>query len=219
MPRPNKIEKHGCQEIVSSGLKAGKPVRQIAEECSDWAGEQISHTAVARYMEASRNHEQREKKAVIQQDRRRVLKTVNQELDIIQLQYRTTERLLNRFELVDDLPEYFQEKMDELVDRVAEGGGDPEYLGNWQDSVEKEFKRKIYELTSLNKELRENSKFLADLRERTFEFSLVQEYLSLFMDLFQETNEEAYQEAVQKVAANPRMQKIVDMQMQLRGEG
>ncbi|SEA53546.1 hypothetical protein SAMN05421743_105208 [Thalassobacillus cyri] len=222
MPRQNKIEKHGCQEIVAAGLKEGKSVRAIAEECSEWAGEKISHTAVARYVETLKNKEQQQRKEVIQQDRRRVLKTVNQELDIIQLQYKTTEKLLERFELLDDLPEFVEDRLDELVNQVVEklmaGEKITSQLEKFQAAMTRELNRKVIEITSLNRELRENSKFLADLRERAFEFSLVQEYLSLFMDLFKDADEEAYQVAIQKVAANPRMQKLVDQQMHIRGE-
>ena len=46
------------------------------------------------------------------------MKVVNQEFDIIQLQYKTTERLLARFELVDDLPGYFDQRMDELKETL-----------------------------------------------------------------------------------------------------
>lgn len=221
MARQSKIEKYGCEEIVLAGLRCNPPksTRQIAEECSEWAGVKISHTAVARYIESLQQADQQKKKEVIKQDRRRVLKVVNQELDIISLQYATTERLLKRFELVDNLPEYFKEQMDELIDKMRDKGNDPEYLEKWQSSFEIELKRKVMEITALNRELRENSKFLAELREKAFEFSLIQEYLSIFMDIFKRASPEAYKEAIQHIAANPRLQKIVDQQKQLRGEG
>jgi hypothetical protein len=223
MARESKIEKHGCQVIVAAGLRCDPPksTRQIAEECSEWAGEKISHTAVARYIDSLNQVEQRKKKEVIVQDRRRVLKTVNQEIDIIQLQYQTTDRLLKRFEMVDDLPEYFQERMEELIEKMLNQGADfnsVNYLEKWQQQVEGELRRKVYEVTSLNRELRENSKFLAELREKAFEFSLIQEYLSLFMDIFQEAAPAAFEMAIQKISANPRMQRIVDQQRELRGE-
>ena len=224
MARQSKIEKYGCEEIVATGLKTDPPksTRQIAEECSKHAGVNISHTAVARYIESTKDQEQRQKKEVIKEDKRRVMKVVNQEFDIIQLQYKTTERMLARFELVDDLPEYFNQQMDELKETllaaVHEGEGiDYDYLDDWKASFNKELKRKVYEITTLNKELRENTKFLVDLREKAFEFSLIQEYLSILMDKFRDVSEEGYEVAIQHLAANPRMQKIVDQHMQLRG--
>jgi predicted RNase H-like nuclease (RuvC/YqgF family) len=224
MARQSKIEKFGCKEIVAAGLRTDPPktLREIAEECSEWAGEKISHTAVARYIESLEQQEQKQKKEVIKQDQRRVVKHVNQEFDIIHLQYQTTEKLLKRFEMVDNLPEYFKEQMEELVVRLMTRGEDfkyVSYLERWQTNVEVELRRKVYEITSLNRELRENSKFLAELREKAFEFSLIQEYLSIFMDIFKEASPEGYEVAIQKVAANPRMQKIVDQQMQLRSDG
>jgi hypothetical protein len=50
MAKPSKIEVFGCQEIVWAGVRNEKPVRKIAEECSEWAGENISHTAIAKYI-------------------------------------------------------------------------------------------------------------------------------------------------------------------------
>lgn len=222
MARQTKIEKYGCQEIVQKGIQRDPPksTREIAKECSDWAGVNISHTAIARYIDTINSVEQQKKKEVIKQDQRRVLKQVNQEFDVIQLQYKLTERLLKRFELLDDLPEYFKVQMNDLVEKMLTSDSDFEYdyLEKWQAGLEQEMKRKVYEITTLNRELRENSKFLADLREKAFEFSLVQEYISIFMDIFREASPEGFEIALQKVSANPRMQKIVDQQLQLRGE-
>ncbi|OLN21863.1 hypothetical protein BTO30_12660 [Domibacillus antri] len=224
MARQSKIEKFGCEEIVLNGIRSDPPksTREIAKECSEWAGETISHTAVARFVESMNQIEQ--KKEVVKQDQRRVLKHVNQEFDIIQMQYRTTERLLNRFELLDDLPEYFKDQIDELINKIAtihedDGVVPLEYLEGWQEAFEKEMKRKVLEIATLNRELRENSKFLADMRGKAFEFSLIQEYLSIFMDIFKDASPEAYTVAVRKIAANPRMQKIVEQQELLRGDG
>lgn len=222
MARQSKIEKYGCEDIVAKGLQSDPPksTRQIADECSDSAGVKISHTAIARYIESYKGEEQQKKKEVIKEDKRRIVKVVNQELDIIQLQYKTTERLLARFDLIDNLPEYFEEQMDDLIEKMLTADIDFEYdtLEKWRRNLENELKRKVYEITTLNRELRENMKFLADLREKAFEFSLIQEYLSLFMDIFKEASPQGYDAAIQKVAANPRMQKIVDQQMQIRGE-
>lgn len=224
MARQTKIEKFGCEEIVLRGIRSDPPksTRDIAKECSEWAGETISHTAVARFVE-SMNQMQQQKKEVVKQDKRRVLKHVNQEFDIIQMQYQVTERLFKRFELLDDLPEYFKDRMDELIDKIAtvhedEGVVPLEYLEGWQEAFEKETKRKVLEVATLNRELRENSKFLTDMRSKAFEFSLIQEYLSIFMAIFKEASPDAYMTAMQKIAANPRMQKIVEQQELLRGD-
>lgn len=221
MARQSKIEKYGCEEIVKNGIREAKSLREIAEECSTWAEVEISHTAVSRFIESMQKEEQKTKKEVIKQDQRRVVKVVNQEFDIIQTQLKTTQRLLERFEYIDNIPEYFDEKIDELIHTLVEKSEDVKviaYLESWQATFEGELKRKVYEITALNRELRENSKFLADLREKAYEFSLIQEYLAVFMDIFEKASPQAYENTIQKIAANPRLQKIVDQQNQLRGE-
>lgn len=218
MARKSKIEQFGLESFIDDLLfeTPEMPHTEIARLCSNKANEEISNMAVKRYLEAKNDQEQRTKKEVIVQDRRRVLKVVNQELDIIQLQYQTTERLLKRFELVDTLPEYFAEQIEELAEGLERQGIDTERLMDWQFKFEGELKRKIYELTTLNRELRENSKFLADLREKAFEFSLVQEYIAVFMDEFRKESQSAYDTAIQRIAANPRMQRIVEQQQIMR---
>jgi len=225
LARKSKIEEYSLEDYIDELLLGDADIShtEIARLCSLKVGTSISNMAVKRYLTSRSESEQKQKKSVIKQDKRRVAKMVNQEFDIIQLQYKTTERLLARFELVDDLPEYFDQRMDELKDAllaaVHEGGEiDYDYLDDWKASFNKELKRKVYEITTLNKELRENTKFLVDLREKAFEFSLIQEYLSIFMDKFRDVSEEGYEVAIQHLAANPRMQKIVDQHMQLRGE-
>jgi hypothetical protein len=223
MARKSKIEEYKLESFIDDLLFEDENMThmEIARLCSREVETSISNMAVKRYLESKQQTEQRKKKEVITQDRRRVLKQVNQDFDIIQLQYQTTERLLKRFEMVDNLPEYFEEKMEELIDRLLQQREDfnyVKYIERWQGDMNGELHRKVYEIATLNRELRENSKFLADLREKAFEFSLIQEYLSLFMDIFKDASPAAYEVALQKIASNPRMQKIVDQQMQLRGE-
>lgn len=223
MARPSKIEMLGCQEIVINGYKNDLAEREIAKQCSEWAGEPISHNAVRRWYEVYNEEQQGHKKALILEDKRRILKTVHQELDIIQLQLRTTETLLERFKLVDTLPDMFNDRIEKLIERLTENGEEFKYVAyieKWQHEFEVELRRKIYEITALNRELRENSKFLAELRAKAFEFSLIQEYLAIFMDIFREESKDgAYERSVQRIASNPRMQQIVDQQRLISGGG
>lgn len=80
MAKQSKIEQHGCQEIVAAGQRAGKSVREIAAECSDWAIEKISYTALQRYIESL----QAKKKEIIVKEEHRVAAVVQQDFDIIQ---------------------------------------------------------------------------------------------------------------------------------------
>lgn len=215
MAKPSKIETLGCQEIVWAGVRDEKPVRKIAEECSEWAGEKISHTAVAKYVKEKGSAEQAAKKEVIKAHQRRILKTVNQELDIIQTNLDATKRLIERFELVDDLPNMFKEQMDELIDKLV---GELEtdfnhvkYLENWQLRFEDGLRRKVSEIAILNREVRENMKFLVNLREKAFQFELVSNFVDLFMDIFKEESKDgAYERAVIRIASNPRMKQLSD---------
>ncbi|MNW38169.1 hypothetical protein D3C74_152280 [compost metagenome] len=223
MAKPSKIETLGCQEIVWSGVRTGKSVRDIAKDCSDWAGEKISHTAVAKYIKDRGTEEQAKKKDAIVADRRRVVKTVHQEIDIIQTNLDATKRLIERFELVDDLPKLFREEMDELVNKLMENGEDFNYVSHiekWQYEFEVELRRKVGEITMLNREVRENMKFLTTLREKAFQFELVQEYIRIFMEIFEEESTEgAYERSVARIASNPRMQQLVDQQKLYTGGG
>jgi hypothetical protein len=215
MAKPSKIEVFGCQEIVWAGVRNEKPVRKIAEECSDWAGQSISHTAVAKYIKEKSSAEQAAKKDVIVADQRRILKTVNQEIDIIQTNLDATRRLIERFELVDDLPKLFKDQIDELMDKFV-GKYDPDmkvvnYLENWQQKFEFELRRKVGEIAILNREVRENMKFLVALREKAFQFELVSEFINLFMEIFKEESKDAaYDRSVIRIASNPRMKQLAD---------
>lgn len=217
MPAISNVEKYGCEHIVDAGVMEGKSLRTLAAECTEFAKRPFSHIVIKNYLDGKKTVEQKEKKEVIVQDRRRVLKLVNQELDIIQLQYETTETLLNRFKLIDDMPEMFKEQMLAAIAEMAKNEDTTDeltdYLKSWVLTVEKDLKRKVYELTSLNRELRENSKFLAEIRAKAFSFSLVQEYLALFMQRFkEESSDGAFERTLQWISANPRMQQIVDQQ-------
>lgn len=216
MAKPSKIETLGCQEIVWSGVRAGKSIRAIAEDCSDWAQEKISHTAVAKYIKDKGTEEQAKKKDAIVADRRRIVKAVHQEIDIIQTNLDATKRLIERFELVDDLPKLFREEMDELVNKLMENGEECNYVSfieEWQMKFEIELRRKVTEITTLNREVRENMKFLTTLREKAFQFELVQEYIRLFMEIFEEESKDgSYERSIARIASNPRMQQLIDQQ-------
>lgn len=223
MAKPSKIEKYGCQEIVSAGVRDGKSTRVIAAECSEWAEEDISHTAVATYLKLREQHEREAKRELIIGDKRRLLKTVNQEIDIIQTNLDATKRLIERFELIDDLPKMFDEQMTEMLDKLAANGAEfkyQTYIENWQTNFEIELRRKVGEITALNREVRENMKFLVSLREKAFQFELVQEYIGIFMEIFEEESKDgAYERSIQRIAANPRMKQLVDQQKLYTGGG
>jgi limonene-1,2-epoxide hydrolase len=118
MAKQSKIEKFGCGDIVNKGIKAGKSVRQITQDCSDFAKEGISHTAVAKYIKDREDKEQMLKKEVIAMHKTRVLKAVNQEIDIIQTNLDATKRMIERFEMIDDMPKTFKYYMDSMYEII-----------------------------------------------------------------------------------------------------
>ncbi|MFD7521429.1 hypothetical protein [Paenibacillus chitinolyticus] len=201
-------------------------LRQIAEECSRAAKQQVSYGAVTRYVEAQQNtiSPAEQKKAAVVKVNSRVERLANFDLDIIELQYQTTAALMDRFQTVDELPDIVDNRIDALAHELKRSGQDPDYISRWGVAFVQELRRNIQSIATLNRELRENSKFMADLREKAFEFNLIQEYLYLFMDVFKKTclemyeSDEAHERAMQLIAANPRMQRIVEQQQKMRGE-
>lgn len=208
MAKQPKIEKYGCQDIVANGLRRGRSLREIAVECSDWAGVSISHTAVKSYIDTLNE----QKKEVVVKDERALVNVVHQDFDIIQTTLKMAGRVMERFDYIDNLPEYIEERMQELEHQLRDAGDNPEYLEEWHSEVSKEMKRKVYEIATLSKETREYLKLMADLRERVYQFDLMGEYLSLFMAIYQRHSPDAYEKAMQEVAANPRMAHIVEQQ-------
>lgn len=211
MGRQSKIEKFGLEKLIAEALAAGKSSRQIAELCSKKAKQAISHVAVNEYIKTI---DLIKKKDVIVKEPSRVERITNFDLDIIELQYRTTSVLLERFEFINKLPDMFEQRFAALHEKTDK---DADYLEAWKQGFVIELRRNIQNITSLNRELRENSKFMADMRSKAFEFDLIQEYLYLFMEVFRKADLEAYEVASAQIAANPRMQRIVEQQQQLRG--
>ncbi|MFC3797912.1 hypothetical protein [Cohnella sp. GCM10012308] len=230
MARPNKIEFYELQHIVARCISQGITAsRQIAAACTEEARkhgikEEISHSAVVRYLEANKYEQTRasvsteKKKEAVVRVEGRVEKLVNYDLDIIDLQLRTTTALYDRFVYVDGLPDMVEGRLAALIEKVMDTEGtDADYLARWKIAFVEEMRRNIAALTQLNRELRENAKFMSELREKAFEFNLVQEYIHLFMQVFRETNAEAFEIAEQRIASNPRLQRIVEQQQQMRG--
>lgn len=231
MAKPMKIEALGLQSIVAAGLLEGKNPQQIAEECSKAAKQPISNMAVRRYIEAmegsasvmmapakaSAKPPDKRREQAVKSVPERVQRLVDRDIDLIELQYRTTAALAERFEWISSLPENFERRMQQLHDLLRQEGTDTTTLDHWGLAFTLELRRNIGNMAVLNREIRENARFMASLREKAFEFNLIQEYLQLFMEIFREASPEAYEIAEQKIAANPRMQRIVEQQKELRG--
>lgn len=233
MAKPLKIAALGLEDIVTAGLLDGKNPQQIAEECSRKAKQNISNMAVRRYIEAmegsasvmtappikteqAKPPDKRRERAV-KEVPERVHRLVERDIDLIELQYRTTAALADRFEWIANLPDTFDARMRQLHDLVTAEGTDTTTLDHWGLAFTLELRRNIGNMAVLNREIRQNGQFMATLREKAFEFNLIQEYLQIFMEVFREANAEAYEIAEARIASNPRMQRIVEQQQQMRG--
>lgn len=240
MARPNKIEQYELQHIVARCISQGITAsRQIATECTKEVRnrgikEDISHSAVVRYISTmegsasvmtappSKPPDKRRERAV-KEVPERVQRLVDRDIDLIELQYQTTAALADRFEWISQLPDNFERRMTQLHDLLKQEGTDTTTLDHWGLAFTLELRRNIGNMVVLNREIRQNSQFMASLREKAFEFNLIQEYLALFMDEFRKAEVDvhaastAYERAEQAIAANPRMQRIVEQQKEMRG--
>lgn len=232
MAKPLKIAALGLENIVAAGINDGKNPQQIADDCTRAAGQPISNMAVRRFIEAmegsasvmaapvkaepAKRPDKRRERAV-KEIPERVHRLVERDMDLINLQYQTTRALADRFEWIANLPDTFDARMKQLHDLVTAEGTDTTTLDHWGLAFTLELRRNIGNMAVLNREIRQNGQFMATLREKAFEFNLIQEYLHLFMEEFRKENAEAFEIAEQRVASNPRMQRIVEQQQQMRG--
>lgn len=95
--------------------------------------------------------------------------------------------------MVGDLPGIFRVEIDALIEKLQESGEDfnyVTYLEGWQGKFENELRRKVGEIAILNREVRENMKFIVTLREKAFQFELVQRVYRIFMELFEEESKD-----------------------------
>lgn len=238
MARPNKIEQYELQHIVARCLQRGMTAsRQIAAECTREVRdrgikEEISHSAVVRYLStmegsasvmtapapgSTKPPDKRIERAV-KQVPERVQRIVNHDMDIIDLQYQTTKALADRFEWIAALPDNFERRMVQLHDLLQQEGTDTTTLDHWGLAFTLELRRNIGNMAMLNREIRQNSQFMASLREKAFEFNLIQEYLeNVLEEIRQVVGVDAFEMASERLITNPRLQRIVDEIQRLGG--
>lgn len=215
MARISLIEKHRLQDVISVAVADGKSLREIARICSKKAKTKISHVAVDRYLKSL--SEAREEADSNESPTARRENVVNQvmerDLDIINLQYKMTKALVDRFDSIVGTPDMFERRMDALVAHLKANGEDPEHLQQWRTAFLDDMRRNVGHITSLNRELRENSKFLVDLREKAFTLNLTKEFIDQFTEIFQRASPEAFDRAMLEISANPRLMRLVELQL------
>lgn len=220
MARKNKIEQHGLEQFVYDLLAKDKdtPHVEIARLCSEKAGTSISNMAVKRFLEKEPEPDPQMIR-VIKEDKRRVVKVFNQHYQIIESQLEVSQRMFNQLAELDDFPDRLEKMHQRLVEVVEKNTDIPTVLiYKYYDSIKDELCKHLNELALVNREVRENNKFLMQLQEKIYEYSLVQEFVKIFLDEFKQESPEAHQRVVAKLAANPKLRKIVEEQKHLRGE-
>ncbi|AZN43367.1 hypothetical protein [Paenibacillus albus] len=228
MAKPLKIEQLKLQGVVAAGLREGLNPQQIAEACSKEAKQPISNMAVRRYLEAtegvvsgipaSYQAPPKQVKAVVTSSPDRIQRLVDRDIDLIELQYRTTLVLAERFDWITALPDLFESRLQQLSNAVRGEGTDTTTLDHWGLGFALELRRNIGNMAALNREIRANSQFMATLREKAFEFNLIQEYLENALEEIRNVvGPEAFDMASERLITNPRLQRIVDQITRLGG--
>ena len=220
MARPAKIEQYNCVDIIREGLDQGKSTRQMADECSQRAGTSISHVAVARYIVTLQKKDKRQAVSVTLEDKRRVVRTIKQQYDIIQSQLDVSHRMYEQLETLDDFPQRLDDLHKKLEATLEATGGKVNFklVESYYDSIKSELLNYLNELALINREVRENNKFLTALQEKIYDFSLVQEFIEIFMNEFEREDREAFARVMQRITANPRMAELVRAQRRCKGE-
>lgn len=218
LARKNKIEQYGLEQFVYDLLNKEVPHTEIAKLCTEQAGTSISNMAVKRFLEKEPEPDP-EMIQVIKEDKRRVVKAFNQHYQIIESQLEVSQRMFEQLRQLDEFPDQLEKMHQRLVELIEQKTDIPiMVIHKHYDGIKDSLCKHLSELALINREVRENNKFLMQLQEKVYEYSLVQEFVSIFLDEFRQESPEAHQRVVAKLAANPKLRKIVEEQKRLRGE-
>lgn len=223
MSKLNKIEKYKLEDFFYQQLEQNKKISNVdlaklcnAELTHKGIDDSITNMAIARF----RNRQKEAKIAVIKADKRRVQKAVNQDFDIIQSQITLCQKMFDQLNIIEDFPDRTDRHFKHLENTI-EKSGNPEWLlesiRNYLTSYKKDFQNYIMELTAVSREIRENNKFMVDIRAKVHDYNLVQEYIKIFVEEFHKENPEACANVLQKLAGNPRLRELAVEQETLLG--
>lgn len=208
MARPSKIEKHGLQDKVIALRNEGESYNAIARIVKQEDNVKISDMAVKRFMDKYEEKVDEKAVEVIKEDKRRVAKSVNYTYDIIQSQLNISCKVLNKLELIEDI--------DHLIDKVTENTMmlldkgmevDPDGFAAY---MSRRISDNIKDFTTLTKEVRENNRFLAELQSKIYDFSLLQEFIILFIDKFKREDPDTTLKVLREIKADNRMRRIIE---------
>lgn len=209
MARVSKIEKYGLQDKILKLKNNGKSLNDIVKIVKKEDNVKLSPMAVKRWLD--KHEEKIEEKAieVIREDKRRVVKSINQTYDIIQTQLDVSQRVLNKLNDIDSISEIVK-KVTETAVYMMQDMGIKITPEEFALNIEKSISRNIKDYTLLTKEVRENNKFLADLKEKIYDFSLLQEFVLLFIEKFKEKDPETTLKVLREIKADKRLRRIIE---------
>jgi len=208
MARPSKIEKHGLQDKVIKLRNNGKTYNEIASIVKKEDKIKISDMAVKRFLDKHGELVDEKAVEVIKEDKRRVAKSLNYTYNVIQSQLDVSCKVLNKLELIEDT--------DHLIDKITESAtalmkhGMKVSPPAFAEQIAQQISDNILDFTRLTKEVRENNKFLADLQSKIYDFSLLQEFVILFIDKFKREDPDTTLKVLKEIKADSRMRRIIE---------
>ncbi|MEW8956689.1 hypothetical protein [Clostridium sp.] len=216
MARPTKIEKHGLQDKVIKLRNNGKTYNDIVITLKEEDNFKISEMAVKRFLDKHEEKVDDMAVEVIKEDKRRVMKSVNHTYDIIQTQLDVSNRVLNKLDGIESISEIVEEVSQTAVRLMRDMGVriTPEEFAY---NIEKGISQNIKDYTMLTREVRENNKFLADLKSKIYDFQLIQEFISIFVDEFDKHDPVTTRKVLMEISNNTRMRWIAEEQRRIRG--
>ncbi|MBU5314305.1 hypothetical protein KQI38_19975 [Tissierella carlieri] len=84
-------------------------------------------------------------------------------------------------------------------------------------NIEKSISRNIKDYTMLTREVRENNKFLSELKEKIYDFQLVQGFISIFISEFEKYDSAITEKALKEISNNLRIKWLAEEQRRIRG--
>ncbi|WP_352404520.1 hypothetical protein [Sporanaerobacter acetigenes] len=217
MARLTKIEKHELQDKVIKLRNNGKTYNEIASIVKKEDRIKISDMAVKRFLDKHGELVDEKAVEVIKEDKRRVVKSINQTYDIIQTQLDVSNRVLNKLDGIETISEIVERVSQTAISLMRDMGVriTPEEFAY---NIEKSISNNIKDYTMLTREVRENNKFLADLKSKIYDFQLIQEFISIFVSEFDKYDPATTQKVLREISNNPRMRWIAEEQRRVRGD-
>ncbi|MBU5256840.1 hypothetical protein [Tissierella praeacuta] len=216
MARPSKIEQHGLEDKILKLRNNDKTYNEIVNIVKEQDNIKISEMAVKRWLDKHEDKVDEKAVEVIREDKRRVAKSINQTYDIIQTQLDVSQRVLNKLDGIESISEVV-ENVSETAVRLMQNMGAKITPMEFAYNIEKSISRNIKDYTMLTREVRENNKFLSELKEKIYDFQLVQEFINIFIAEFEKHDPAVTGKVLKEISNNPRMRWIAEEQRRIRG--